>query len=137
MAESNPWFDGMGFTDPKKTIIHPGVTSGRVPHALGQEGKAATPSALVANEFLGSVSLPAVNQGVVGTVTVTNTLYTVNGLLFLTVVNGNNDATANLAVLAWVQNKAVGGGQFSIGYTPLGANMASAWWCNYQFWGST
>lgn len=137
MAESNPWFDGMGFTDPKRPVIHPGVASGRVPHALGQETKAATPAALLANEFLGSVSLPAINQGVVGLVTVTNTLYTVNGELFLAVVNGNNDATASLAVIAWVADRVAGTNQFTIGYMPLGANMASAWWCNYQFWGST
>lgn len=130
-SEVNPYFDGMGWASALLSAPHPGVASGFMLHALGQEGKAFTPAALGANEMVGAVSLPAINQGVVGTVTVTNTLYTVNTGIWLAIANGNADATAALAVIAWVANRAVGTNQFSIGYMPLGANMAAAWWANY------
>lgn len=131
-SQPNPYFDGMGWASALLSTTHPGVEGGFILHALAQEGLAFTPAALAANEMVGAVSLPAVNVGVVGTVDVVNTLYTVNTGIWLQVVNGNGDATAGLlAVLAQVENRAVATNTFRIRYTPLGANMGAAWWANY------
>lgn len=135
MAEPNPYFDGMGFAAPGGNTPHPGVLPGFILHPLGQEAKSFNPTNLVANEMVGCVSLPAVAVDVIGLVTVTNTLYGVNTGIWLTLVNGNADATAALSLEVWVANRAAGTNQFQLGYRPRGAGMGAAWFCNYLLLG--
>lgn len=110
---------------------NPGLKSGRKWRAHGQTGN--TPAGNVANKSIGTVALPALNAGVVGTVDVVDGILNNNAtLLFLCARNANADATASRGVLVWVESWPTSN-TFRIGYVSPLANMAGAWSCHY--WG--
>jgi hypothetical protein len=110
---------------PSSTTAHPGIGAG---FKLCADGQIANTSAsAVANQCLGAVSLPAVNAGVVGDVTLSNTLITATSYILLTLVGG---ATEDDTVVLYAKLKKPGAGSVHILYTP-NVNMtqaATAWY---------
>lgn len=135
MAEANPWADGMGFSDPKATVVHPGVMPGRVLHFLAQEGIVPNPDNWAVNEALGLVKLPIKNVGQKGTVTVSNAIYTSLSILVPWAINANADG-GPLGLSLWLDQKYVSPSQFVLGYSPIAANMTQEWWAGYLILGN-
>ena len=120
---------GIGFDNDLQPTPNPGVLPGMTFKVLGQTSNLAAGNA--ANQQTGTVALPALAAGTVGTVVVPNTLVTATtSLVLLTARIGPlGDATAARGVLVWIES--VGAGTFTIGYLSPSALMANPWACHY------
>ena len=120
--------DGLG-VDTLGEGINAGVLTGRKLKWFGQTAGVAAGN--VANQGIGTVALPALAAGAVGTVVVGDTLVTTNSLILLTSKIGPlGDATTSRGVIVWVESVNNGVG-FTLGYLSPSAAMANPWACHY------
>lgn len=119
--------DGIGFKNMTDPTPRTGILAGRGWNAHGQTAN--TSAADVANQIVGTVSLPAVNALATGTATITNSLITTLSLIFVTVKLGATaDSGAGRGLC--VQLQAPAAGSCVVEYTPL-INMVNAWSLHY------
>ena len=116
--------DGLGL-DGLAEGINPGLLQGRKLKWFGQTAN--TSAGNVANQGLGTVSLPALGANTSGTVVIGDGLIGATSILLLC-PNSKGDATAGRGVFAWVES--VGAGTATIGYR-CAAAMSGAWDLHY------